>query len=107
MSEFSVGRGSATLRGSDEGAGQPVVFLHAGVADRRSWYDVIGLLGDEMRCVAYDQRGYGDTTWSPESYSATDDLLAVLEDRGLERVRLVGASRGGHLALDFALATPE
>jgi pimeloyl-ACP methyl ester carboxylesterase len=84
------------------------VFVHAGVADRRSWFDVIELVDDRgMRCVAYDQRGYGDTESTDEPYSHRDDLAAVLDDRGLDRVVVVGASRGGQIALDFALATAD
>ena len=43
------------------GAGQSVVLLHAGVADRRSWAGVSELLGaDDLDVVAYDRRGYGE-----------------------------------------------
>lgn len=59
-----------------------------------------------VRCVAYDQRGYGDTESADEPYSHRDDLAAVLDDRGIDRAVLVGASRGGQVALDLALAMP-
>lgn len=34
---FDVTSGAATLVGEEAGDGEPVVFLHARVADRRSW----------------------------------------------------------------------
>ena len=108
MQEFAVACGSATIRGTETGSGPPVVFVHAGVADRRSWFDVMKLVTDAgMRCVAYDQRGYGDTESVDEPFSHRADLAAVLDDRGVESCVLIGASRGGQIALDFMLASPS
>ena len=110
MHEFATTRGSATIHGTESIAdGAPAtLLLHAGVADRRSWFQVMELLADKgMRCVAYDQRGYGDTESADEPYRHRDDLAAVLDDRGLDSAILVGASRGGQVALDFTLAMPE
>src|SRR4051794_32279778 len=110
MNDFSVVHGSATLRGTENGSGtgRAVVFVHAGVADRRSWLDVMASLNDDnVRCIAYDQRGYGVTSYAPEPYSATGDLLAVLDDRDVDRAVLVGASRGGQIAMDAALSAPD
>lgn len=56
MEDFSVVRGATTLRATrTESVGDlAVVFLHAGVADRRSWLEVMGLLESRgVRCVAY------------------------------------------------------
>lgn len=104
-SQFGVVSGAATLAGDDRGTGQPLVFLHAGVADRRGWGDVVAQLGD-MRCVTWDRRGFGDTTTEPEPFSHVDDLVAVMDDRGLDAAVLVGNSQGGRVALDAALAHP-
>ncbi|ROS74066.1 pimeloyl-ACP methyl ester carboxylesterase [Curtobacterium sp. PhB130] len=94
------------------GGGQAVVFLHAGVADRRSWDAVAALLNDDdddLDLVAYDRRGYGETPAAadPASFTHAADLLTVLDALGLDRVFLVGNSMGGALALDAALLLPE
>lgn len=108
MKDFSVARGTANLRGSEAGDGRGVVLVHAGVADRRSWFEVMELLSHRgFRCVSYDQRGHGDTTYDAEPYSATEDLLAVMTDRGVRGCTMVGCSRGGQIALDAALNAPE
>lgn len=107
MDDFAVAFGAATIRGSESGSGPEVVFLHAGVADRRSWFDVMELVANAgMRCIAYDQRGYGDTESADEPFSHREDLAAVLNARSVETAALVGASRGGQIALDFTVATP-
>jgi pimeloyl-ACP methyl ester carboxylesterase len=91
-----------------EASGVDVLLVHAGVADRRSWKHVVARLRGRHRCVAYDARGYGDTTYEPEdTWSAVDDALAVLDSAGFERVLVVAASMGGRVAVDLALAYPE
>jgi pimeloyl-ACP methyl ester carboxylesterase len=88
------------------GRSPAAVFLHAGIADHRSWSDVMELLGSDMEVVAYDRRGFGTTTFEPEGHDQVADLGAVLDALGLERVVLVGNSRGGEIALDATLAHP-
>ena len=90
--------------------GPAIVFLHAGVADRRSWIAVAAeLQGDGFDLVAYDRRGYGDTPAAAESSSFThvEDLFTIIDNLGLERVLLVGNSMGGAVALDTALMHPD
>jgi pimeloyl-ACP methyl ester carboxylesterase len=83
-----------------------VVFLHAGIADRRSFDGVLDLLSPDMDVSAYDRRGFGTTTYRPEWHDQIADLDAVLDGLGLGQVALVGNSRGGQIALDAALAHP-
>jgi pimeloyl-ACP methyl ester carboxylesterase len=105
---FVVSRGGMSLAGERwPGGGQTVVLLHEGVADRRGWAEVAGLLAPELTVVAYDRRGFGQTPASPEPFSHLDDLLGVLDRVGAAPVWLVGASAGGGLALDAAIVAPR
>jgi len=91
------------------GTGPAVVFLHAGVADRRAWDAVIDVLGpDDLDLVAHDRRGFGDTPAAddPTAFTHVDDLLRVLDELGIDQALLVGNSMGGALALDAALLHP-
>jgi pimeloyl-ACP methyl ester carboxylesterase len=104
---FDVSRGGIILAGERwPGGAQTVLLLHEGVADRRGWAEVAGLLAPELTVVAYDRRGYGQTQPSTEPFSHLDDLLAVIGHAGAGPVWLAGASAGGGLALDAALAAP-
>jgi len=104
---FDVSRDGTTLAGERwPGGGQTVLLLHEGVADRRGWAEVAGLLAPELTVVAYDRRGYGQTPPSTGPFSHLDDLLAVLARAGAGPVWLAGASAGGGLALDAALVAP-
>ena len=91
----------------ETGSGEPLVLLHEGVVDSRIWARVVPLLADRFRVVAYDQRGYGRSPMWDGPYSPVDDLLGVLDAAGIERATLVGASRGGRIALSAALVAPE
>ena len=84
-----------------------VVLLHAGVADRRGWRALGPALATDRRCVAFDRRGFGDTSYEPEPHSSVEDTLAVLDAAGIDRVVAVGNSMGGRVALDLALGHPE
>jgi pimeloyl-ACP methyl ester carboxylesterase len=109
MSDFTVERAGVTLAGEEAGEGVPVVLLHGLSATRR--YVVMGSRALERgghRVVLYDARGHGRSTpaAAPDDYTyeALDaDLLAVLDDRGIERAVLGGASMGTHTIVRFAL----
>lgn len=102
-----VSRGSAQLSYDVTGSGPELLLLHAGVTDSRSWGPLRERIGAAHRIVAYDRRGYGDTVTTPDPHDPVDDAIAVLDAAGIERATVVGASRGGRLAIDLALLHPE
>jgi pimeloyl-ACP methyl ester carboxylesterase len=89
------------------GSGEPVVLIHEGVVDSRSWAPVVPALAEEFDVVTYDQRAYGRSDGWHGPYSLVDDLVGVLDELGIARAALVGASRGGRIALDTALTRPD
>lgn len=95
------------------GDGPAVVLLHGLTATRR--YVVMGSRALERagnRVVAYDARGHGesDPAPAPDAYRYEDlaaDLGGLLDDLGIGRAVLAGASMGAHTLLRFALDRPE
>jgi esterase len=84
----------------------PVLFLHGGRLTAHTWDLVcLGLRG-KHHCLALDQRGHGDSEWSPSVDYAPDayarDIHGLIEQLGLERPVLVGQSLGGLNALTYA-----
>jgi pimeloyl-ACP methyl ester carboxylesterase len=105
MAMIEVGR---TAFGYDEaGEGPAVVLLHAAIGDRRMWDAQFAALAATHRVIRYDRRGFGETADGPGEFAHYEDLLALLDARGIEQAALVGASMGGACALDAALAAPE
>jgi pimeloyl-ACP methyl ester carboxylesterase len=104
---FSIRVGTAVLAGQSTGDGPAVVFLHAGVADSRLWTAQLSGLGDAYRTIAYDRRGFGQTTTSDEPFSNVEDLRLLMDELALETAVLVGCSQGGLVAINFALAYPQ
>jgi pimeloyl-ACP methyl ester carboxylesterase len=92
----------------DGASGTDVVLLHAGVTDRRSWQPVIARLAPPHRCVAFDARQFGETTYErDDGWSGVADTIAVMDAAGVERAVLVAGSMGGATALDVAIAHPD
>jgi pimeloyl-ACP methyl ester carboxylesterase len=104
--EITVGRARLAVVRRGAGGAPHVVFLHTGISDLRSWDEVLDLLSPDMDVVAYDRRGFGVTAYRSERHDPVVDLLSVLDGLGLDEVVLVGNSRGGQIALDFALTHP-
>jgi pimeloyl-ACP methyl ester carboxylesterase len=84
----------------------PVLFLHGGGLNAHTWDIVCAALKPERHCLALDQRGHGESEWSPEMDYATEshaaDLGAFVDALGLDRFVLVGMSLGGVNALAWA-----
>jgi len=97
----------------EAGEGTPVVLLHGLTATHR--YVVHGSRALERaghRVLAYDARGHGasDPAPTPDAYGydeLADDLERVMDDHGIERAVLAGASMGAHTLLRFALTRPQ
>lgn len=90
-----------------EGAGIPVILLHAGVADHRMWEPQIRELSKQFDVVAPDMRGFGRSALPPQPWSPEEDVRGLIDELHLKPGHVVGCSIGGGLAIDFALAHPE
>lgn len=106
-SPFEIDFDGALIRGEAAGFGIPVVFLHAGVADRRMWSEQMRELAAEgYHVISYDRRGFGQTETADVPFNHLVDLEAVLDRLSVHAAVLVGCSMGGGLAIDFALENP-
>jgi 3-oxoadipate enol-lactonase len=96
------------LPAKSEGAGPPVVLIHAAIVDHRAWDAMVpGLIAAGFRVVRYDCRGFGGSTTQDVEFSNRADLLAVLDAFGIGRAALVGNSHGGSIAIDTAIESPD
>ena len=59
------------------------------------------------RVIRYDTRGYGETETDAVEFSNRADIAALLDHLGEDAGHIVGLSRGGQIALDFAIEWPD
>jgi pimeloyl-ACP methyl ester carboxylesterase len=94
------------------GDGPPaLLFLHGGALTAHTWDLVCLALRADHRCLALDQRGHGDSEWSPSMDYGPDahlrDIGGLIESLGLARPVLIGQSLGGLHALMLAARDPS
>lgn len=95
---------------AEEGAGEPVVLVHGTLGDQRVWAPQMGPLGARFRVAAPSLRHCWPGRWEEGGDFTIDTHIAdvVAFIRALDRgpVRLVGHSRGGHIAFRVAERHP-
>ena len=92
------------------GAGFPLVLVQGLGYARWGWEPVVDLLADRFEVILFDNRGIGASEAPPGAYSAAEmaeDTRRVMDEAGVERAHLLGASLGGMIAQELALETPE
>ena len=98
------------LAHDDAGNGRPLVLLHAFPLSSGMWQEQRDLLGRHCRILTPDQRGFGSSPPGADAPSLTacaDDVVALLDRLGLERVVLGGLSMGGYVAMELLRRAPE
>lgn len=88
----------------------PLVLLHAFPLDSRMWDGPREALSARTRLITPDLRGFGSAPLGvepPDLAVLAADVLALLDDLGLDRVHLGGCSMGGYVAMALLRAAPE
>jgi pimeloyl-ACP methyl ester carboxylesterase len=96
----------------EQGAGTPLLLLHASAGDHRQFAAIAPTLAQSYRTIALDWPGFGESAAPDPPQAATAMLMAdVLEDvvtqLGLEPAILCGHSVGGFAAARLAIRHPE
>ena len=95
-----LGRSSAT----------PVLMIQGLGSDKHGWDMQRMALALRYRVIALDNRGAGRSDKPFGTYSLeqmADDAIAVLDDAGVEKAHIVGASMGGAISQIIGLKYPE
>lgn len=108
MPSFQTSDG-LTLHYTDEGEGIPVIAL-AGLTRNGADFDHIAP-HLPVRLIRPDYRGRGQSDWAdPTTYTIPQeaaDVLALMNHLGLERAAILGASRGGLIAMLLAATAKD
>lgn len=84
----------------------PLVLVHAGVADARMWEAIVPALAQARRVVRFDMRGFGQSRSWRGAFSPAGDLAMLLDALAIPRAHVAGASFGGLVALELATTEP-
>jgi pimeloyl-ACP methyl ester carboxylesterase len=92
-------------RGLDLGEGPAIVILQGFALQPRTYLGLARLLAERYRVLVPPLFAEPGASWSPDR--VLDDLVGLLDDRGLGPVTLLGHSFGGAIALNLAARHPE
>jgi pimeloyl-ACP methyl ester carboxylesterase len=96
---------------AEAGAGEDVVLcLHGWPQHWYEWRRLMPALADRHRVLALDLRGFGWSDAPSDGYEKENlatDVLAVLDELGIERLKLVGHDWGGWVGFLLCLRAPE
>jgi pimeloyl-ACP methyl ester carboxylesterase len=85
----------------------PIVLLHGGGQSAHTWDPCCLIFARRYRCLALDQRGHGDSDWSPAgAYEIQDhvrDIAGFVDRLALHGPIMVGMSMGGINATAYAV----
>lgn len=103
--------GGVPLHYTDEGTGPAVLMLHAFAGSSALWQSNGMMALEAMRTIAFDARGHGESgkPATPDAYGVAmiDDILRLMDARGVAQAHIVGYSMGAETALKFAVEHPE
>lgn len=97
-----------------EGHGVPVVLQYGQYFPLEIWYEhhYVRVMKDDCRLILVDARGHGDSDkpHDPAAYRIklmASDIVAVLDELGLETAHYMGYSSGGALGFALVQYAPE
>jgi pimeloyl-ACP methyl ester carboxylesterase len=102
--------GNVGLYYEEHGAGEPLVLIPGFGTGLWIWYRQIPALAEHFRVIAFDPRGVARSDKPDEPVlmrGYADDVAALLEALNVESAHVLGASFGGFVAQEFALAEPK
>jgi len=105
--------GDAYLWVEEQGSGIPIVLINGGPGGTHHYFHPwFGRAAQFARVIYYDQRGCGLSAYEtgPDGYSveqAVEDLEALRQALGLQKMVLLGFSYGGFLAQYYTATYPE
>jgi 2-hydroxymuconate-semialdehyde hydrolase len=98
-----------------KGEGPTVLLIHGsgpGVSALGNWEGLMGVLSSKFHLVAPDLAGFGGSTLRGSMEQSdrrmwTDQIVAVMDQLGMDQVALIGFSLGASVALSVAVERPE
>ncbi|RYH10548.1 alpha/beta fold hydrolase [Tropicimonas sp. IMCC6043] len=112
MTQFFTTDDGLRLAYDDQGSGHPLLCLPGLSRNMADFLPVVASFADRARILRLDNRGRGQSDRDPDyrNYNVLRegmDALALLDHLGLEKVSILGTSRGGLIAMGLAASCPD
>jgi len=92
------------------GGGEPLVLLHGWPQHWWMWRLVLPALSERFRCIVPDLRGLGWSDAPHDGYEKANlarDVVAILDELGLQKVRVMGHDWGALVTTILCSESPE
>ncbi|HXH96955.1 MAG TPA: alpha/beta hydrolase [Gaiellaceae bacterium] len=106
---FATAPDGARIYYEQHGEGHAVVFVHGSGGNHAAWWQQVPHFRRSNSVVTLDLRGFGRSDSHMEEFDSLEfpgDIVAVLDDAGIDRAAFVGQSIGAAAALKVAVAHP-
>lgn len=93
-----------------KGVGDPLVLIMGFGADGNVWEKHTKVYEKHFRCIILDNRGVGQSDQPKGPYSTSmmaDDVIAVMDNEGIQKARVAGISMGGAITQQLVLNHPD
>jgi pimeloyl-ACP methyl ester carboxylesterase len=94
-----------------QGAAEPVILLHGGLANSNYWGNQVRALDQRYRVIVMDSRGHGRSSRNAQPYGydlMASDVIALMNFLKIPKAAaIVGWSDGAIIGLDIAMHDPE
>lgn len=110
QTKVKVRVGDIMMHYVEAGAGPPLVLIMGLGGDHTAWGFQVPVFAERYRVIAFDNRGAGQTDQPDVPYTTrgmAEDTASLMQTLGIERAHVAGASLGGMIAQELALAHPE
>jgi 3-oxoadipate enol-lactonase len=109
---LTINANNQTVSYIDEGPinSPTIIFIHGFPLNKTMWNKQIGELKENYRVIAYDIRGYGNSSADDCDFSIelfVNDLLSLMDALKIAKTILCGFSMGGYIALNAVGNYPE
>ncbi|HET56806.1 MAG TPA: alpha/beta hydrolase [Deltaproteobacteria bacterium] len=110
--KLSLSRGVFNVRDRGNENGTPFVMIHGWPETSFCWEALTPFLREDIRVIAPDLRGLGDSerTMNPDCYLKQElakDVIEIIDALGIDSFYLAGHDWGGAVAQETAMAVPE
>lgn len=105
-----INRDNTQIYYETKGHGPAIVFAHGAGGNAAIWFNQVAHFSEHFQCIAFDHRSFARSPLPATAITVhqfRDDLIAILDELGVDQAHLVGQSMGGFTALRTTLDTPE